>query len=900
MMSVQAPFRPLCNLSLPTRESDLTSTRYNSSAIDIISHNIASDITISGPLALPRFVFPAKPSHIVPTPQLSPSIGYTQSKNLSLNIRADDSLYSQDKLSSESSHSSPTRSCESPPVSPRTALPRSGFHKRGTSEFIGVEKSTSTASMSMRTSSKVDITSTSHLGGSIVQRRGHAHRRSAAISSGDLSIVLRPQIIPKTGGSLPNSPNVDHESSKFLRSLPSGTLKVEIDQFTQNKEMYPLIKSPKNARVGFSDDVQIIPRPLSMASSDSASTIRLNHSLSNSISSIVSASVCSSLKRDHCHIEPTELSRPRTAEPTLENTQTKSGSHCPKRSGSLPSLIVPVTEPLADNSTPRSLKRWTFFGNEISSGGITTKLRPSSAASSWCDQNGVENTNYTIDDKSKVQINQNQGIVVVRRNSNYKKSINKQKRVKSWAGSILSNKTKQRSYKQKLRLNSPSLPKLITSSFNVETEEFARTTPTSTILLNETDYANWKPREYQPQDEAISPVIDLDAALGPFNTPISSYEDFWECSQRNGNRKRAMHSANGLSGFSGPGMHYHRRTESAPEFENVRFGLHRLGSSSKMTMEDVFEEDEDEDEDGDWEDTKTNKIDVEHRRISIEDEDDSELKVGTGIDKSVGLLQTCIDSTEQGIVTNNECYLDKTDHLEESADNILARQSISEIVIFPEKTPVCNEINDKRMSKRQSPATLSAFPALANPEEDEISSNGVSSASLQLLSPTGDNSYSLIQTPLPSPASPFSYNASITSTTQSSVLNEHELESLLLGGPGPEMRISVDDVPSLMSSDSISGESTTTGENLFQNPTIEERFRDGQRSASFSNTIVNRKRSSIKSLSRLINSSHGERNKQAIETHTSSYLEEDSQQKVGNLGKRISCIIKFWKKTDSP
>ncbi|RAL66816.1 hypothetical protein DID88_007599 [Monilinia fructigena] len=65
--------------------------------------------------------------------------------------------------------------------------------------------------------------------------------------------------------------------------------------------------------------------------------------------------------------------------------------------------------------------------------------------------------------------------------------------------------------------------------------------------------------------------------------------------------QRRMHSAAGMGGFIGPGMHYHRRAESAPEmvpFEN-RFGIHRLGSSS--TMADVFEEDEEDDE---WEDTK--------------------------------------------------------------------------------------------------------------------------------------------------------------------------------------------------------------------------------------------------------------------------------------------------------
>lgn len=902
MMSVQSPFRPLCNLSLTTSEPDLTRTQYNSPAIDIIPHNISSDITISGPLPLPSFVFPAKPSHVVPTPQLRPPIGHTQSKKLSLNLRSNDSLCAKDNLYNNSAQSSPTRSCGSPPVSPRTALPRSGFHKRGTSELIGSDISTCTVSLPSRTSPKDGNMRLSHSGGSIVQRRGHAHRRSAAISSGDLSIILRPQIVPKTGGSLPNSPNIDHDIPSFLRSLPSDTMNTGTDQLIRHKEINPLIKSPKNTRVGFSDDVQIIPRPLSMASSDSASTVRLNHSVSNSISSMVSASVSSSLKREDYSIDPTELSRPRTAEPTLENSLTKSGRHCPKRSGSLPSLIGPMTGSLNECTTPRSLKRWTFFGNEISNGGLTTKLPPSSAALSWCDPNGIEKTNYVIENKNKVQSDQNKDIVV-RRNSNYKKSVKKQKRVKIWAGSILSNKTKQRNHKQKLRLNSPSISKLNTPSLKIGNEEIAGTTPTSMESIDKTDYANWKPRKYQPQDEAVSPVIDLDAALGPFNTPTSNSGDFWDCSQRNGIRKRVMHSAIGLSGFSGPGMHYHRRTESAPEFENTRFGLHRLGSSSKMTMEDVFEEDEDEneDEDGEWEDTKTNQTDVDRKHSGIEDDSDSETKSRSRNDNSSGLTQNFTGSTEKDVaIKTNDINPAETDAPGENVEINFLRHPISENVCVLEKATVSNEIHDESMSKKESAAKLSAFPALTNPEVDEISSIGLPSAPLQLLSPIGDNSYSVSHSPLPSPISPFSYDGSIISTTQSSVLNEHEFESLLLGGPGPEMRISVDDVPSLMSSDSISGESTTTGENLFQNLTTEERFRDGQRSASFSNTIANRKRSSIISLSRLINSSHGERSKLAIETHAPSYLEEDGQQKVGNIGKRISRIMKFWRKSDSP
>jgi hypothetical protein len=140
----------------------------------------------------------------------------------------------------------------------------------------------------------------------------------------------------------------------------------------------------------------------------------------------------------------------------------------------------------------------------------------------------------------------------------------------------------------------------------------------------------------------------------------------------------------------------------------------------------------------------------------------------------------------------------------------------------------------------------------------------------------------------PSPRSPMSYDAQRISTAPSSFTDEQGFQSLLLGEPGPELRMSVDDVPSLTSSNS-----TMTRESAihpgFNNP----QFRNGQRSASLSAPSVNRKRSSIASLSRLLNSSsHGEKSKLSIEERAPSSPEKKGK---GGKAKRFSRMMQFWK-----
>ncbi len=387
----------------------------------------------------------------------------------------------------------------------------------------------------------------------------------------------------------------------------------------------------------------------------------------------------------------------------------------------------------------------------------------------------------------------------------------------------------------------------------------------------------------------MSPIIDLDAALGPFNTP-SSFGSDWDISQRGGTRKRAMHSAAGLGGFTGPGMHYHRRAESAPEFENPRFGLHRLGSSS--TMADVFEEDEDEE----WEDSKASS-DRESSSKTVGPEDDSE--TGLGIDIKVvdseGMDASRVmdfdEATFKRGLKRKGSGLSEGDRRQMSSTK--SEHSATSVIDEPiqEEPPSPVEIVDdnlpSRPDSRAQSSDSTATPPFRPRQGKDLAPVEVQPFSIQPPSATPTSPRSTTQSSFPSPRSPFSYDAQRISTAPSSITDENGFQSLLMGEPGPELRISVDDVPSTMTRDSG-----------FQSGANHPQFRDGQRSASLSSAAVTRKRSSMASLSRLISSSHGEKSKLSIEFRPPSTTSGDKKDK-SSKSKRISRMMQFWKPKES-
>lgn len=842
---------------------------------------ITGQASLQGPAPLPSFVFPSRAPSSPSTSSAPSSFSRSTGRRPLSAVEFRAGLNERSSSSHGESRKLPDFSfgTQSPPLSPQSKdIPNR--HKRGTSEFIGGDGETGAGQLLSASPTK----SQAHLPPP-PGRRGHAHRRSQALSTHDLSMILKPSQGIQMGGSAPTSPSgtLEYQSQPFpsLQHTTVEAINPEPEVITNEP-----FKSFKNSRVGFNEVVQIIPRPLSLVSSDSASTVRgPGHSVSGSISSIISAGSPPSKET-----RPRQDARPRTAD-----NQPSRASESLKRRGSLPLLMESATASIIAPSTPRSARKWTFFG-ETKSGESSPKSRPASASSSVKEKKAetAPSSPDLISPDIPIQSTEPSSS---RRSSISRKPGKKQKKVRSWAGSILSRKSRQRSQKKMSRRSpTPPLRAYAPMDENVDFDfnQTGRPAPPKTEI--QTDFANWKPRKLPPQEEeSMSPIIDLDAALGPFNTP-SSFGSDWDSSQRGGTRKRAMHSAAGLGGFTGPGMHYHRRAESAPEFENPRFGLHRLGSSS--TMADVFEEDEDEE----WEDAKASS-DRESSSKAVEPEDENE--TGLGIDIKVvdseGMdAEKVMDFDEARFhrgVKRKGSGLSEGDrrHMSSTKSEHSATSLIDEPIQEEASSPVQivdDTLPSRPESRAQSSDSTATPPFRPRPGKD-LAPVEIQSFSLQPSFPTPTSPRSTTQSSFPSPRSPFSYDAQRISTAPSSITDENGFQSLLMGEPGPELRMSVDDVPSLTSSNS-----TMTRESGFQPGATYPQFRDGQRSASLSSAAVTRKRSSMASFSRLISSSHGERSKLSIESRPPSTTGGEKKDK-GSKSKRISRMMQFWKPKES-
>lgn len=823
----------------------------------------------------------------------------------------------------------------SPPQSPnlpgsaRTIPSRPGGHRRGGSEFIGGDGISGTGLGLMSTSpTKGDGVlpppNTNPSLGPPAGRPGHRHRRSAAISCHDISAIIKPASSNNVslGGSAPTSPSGNENQPMSFPSLDTAvhsnvapiTPSTEVGETSSLSDSPPTRASNRN-RVGFSDTVEFIPRPLSLVSSDASSTttMRPGHSVSNSLSSLMSAGAASPSSKDQkgpLTLAKSVETRPKTAGAVLssntDSLRIDSGRPAAQRRNSLelpPGELVKTAE---TPSTPRLLPRkYFFFGHDTSGGESSpTRSRPVSAASSDKSRSASNLSAPSPPDSppSNVPIAcVEEDPVPTRKPSITRKPSKKQKKVRSWAGSILSRKPRQRSQKQKALSRRSPTPPLRT---------FEPTAEATTISLNQTDIhsansetpqplnvsnlqtniANWKPRHVMPQDdESMSPIIDLDAALGPFNTP-SGYDPDWEASQRGpGHTKRRMHSAAGLGGFLGP---YHRRAESAPEmvaFEDPRFGLHHIGSRS--TMEDVFEEDE---EDDDWEEMKT----VSHKGSKSADEDEE--ASGLGIDIKVVDAENMntgkiMDWTADTATSPQRGLKRKGSGLSEGERRQASSSSKSELSLDDElvvggDTSELKDLDESMSSRPESSARSSdstPTPPLRPQPAKDLAPVDIQPINFQqpFLTPTSFSSTT--HSSFPSPRSPMSYEAQRISTAPSSFTDEHAFQSLLLGEPGPELRMSVDDVPSLTSSNSTMTRESAVNPG-FNNP----KLRNGQRSASLSSPSVTQKRSSIASLSRLLHSSHGEKSKLSIEQRAPTSPEKKEKERKG---KRLSRMMQFWK-----
>ncbi|KAF2005608.1 hypothetical protein P154DRAFT_457019, partial [Amniculicola lignicola CBS 123094] len=504
----------------------------------------------------------------------------------------------------------PSRTATTPPHSPvttPTTPSRPIGHRRGGSEFIGGDGRTGAQNLLSSSPTKGDGVlpppNAALRPGPPAGRRGHAHRRSGAISSHDLSSMMHPSGsngAPRAG----SAPATPMEGEMFTfghsvnKSMSQPTLR-DSSFHADDSDSSPR-RPPSRARVGFSDKVEYI-RPLSTISSEtetSMSTFR-GHSTTNSLSSVISLGTASPpatrMARPLLTTTVETESRPSTAGAVLDKQMNVHfGDEFFNRKRPM-SAVSPASPTVASPTSSRApTKRRGFFRMESRRSDHALSMLPTS----------VSDSALTVPRDSPLEspLNspQDEEMPVEPEKCKTHKIGRKPRKVKSWANSIISRKGK---HGKKHKNRSPTPPSDVAldaedtdGSEDVDFEANFDVDNTVTIVSPteddvparkaDKDIAAWKPREFKRVDsDGVSAVIDLDAALGPFNTPQGS-------SPRNQQRgfashRRAMHS-------SGSVLQNHRRTESAPEL--VPFEGRALAATAPSTMADVFEEDEPEDD----------------------------------------------------------------------------------------------------------------------------------------------------------------------------------------------------------------------------------------------------------------------------------------------------------------
>lgn len=818
---------------------------------------------------------------------------------------------------------SPPLSPASPRNLPSVNRPAGHGHRRGGSEFVGgrLREGNSIAVMSTSPTKSESGFNTPTLQ---PPRRGHRRGISGAISTNDLPILQAPVFDSSLGrgSSAPTSPTTFGQSgaavmASCLDPLPPAAPEPESKPEEPEHSPKPIERSspesspkqnkPSNkARVGFSDTLEFIPRPLSLVSNETSSTVtvRPGHSLSGSISSIVSAASPSG-RSSPALVEGVPLSRTSTRDPTdsrpstagaiLERTQDLSAvNSSPRRRNSIPTLIhlaeaSKVEQPEA--SPTKTPKRWSFFARDPSSASSSpTRARPHSS-SSLDSVAKAPSSDHGSDSVSEMPPT----APAKQKKSGKKNKKKKNKKVKGWAGSILPKKPKghsKRSKSDEVRLPTPPASTVSPNEEDdilMEDPELLEPTMPTVTVTESPDLPEEKSSRKRWEEESSYPMIDLDAALGPFNTPLPLNPE-WEAAQRAAGNlgKRRLHSAQGMKGFSGPGMHYHRRAESAPDlppFDPGRAGIHRFNSSS--TMADVFEEDE-EDEHG------NSKSRAARLQSDDDTESDSDVTPPAVFTKDPMLDvqdRMSTHSSAQSMRRTNSSLSDKEQSAVGSVRAERSKSSLHDSIIVEEMPSVI--FRSANMFLDRADASESATPSLRRLSGNtDLAPVDIGPIHLPTPANVPNSPYAISHSSsFPSPRSPMSVEVQRISTAPSSITDENNFQSLLLmGEPGPEVRISMDyDIPSLTSSNS-----TMTRDSMFipgqrmSQPTMRE-----LRPVSVSSTAFGRRRSSLASLSRLISSSHGERSKLSIEVTLDN--EPNSKKSKNSRTKRLSRMMQFWK-----
>lgn len=906
------------------------------SAMPLVSgsdQSIGSDIFTSRS-ALPRmtepnppFVFPMQPPPVDSNDssvRIRPNTGVaagsrrslarTKPQGISINSLPVFDFHPSSADSTSSFADTPT------PQSPTKTGPpasRVSGHRRGGSEFIGGDgKDGGLGLMSTSPTKGEDVLPAPQVTrlGPPGSRRGHAHRRSGAISSHDLSTILRPLNDPSAlrSDSAPTTPSDPGTNRQFLSSLDRSTSQPVLTSSQSISELPTFRRSDSSLgnnrprpRVGFSDTIEFIPRPLSTISSETSSsfsTTRASHSVTGSITSIISGGTSSppSVQRsqsfsDISSGQDAARVRPRTAGSVLDTSNFRNpfGDN-----NAFPAClsISPTSSP--DQSLDTRLSSRDSSPKALSYSISHLPLNPSDSTT----EDHVEDsklsgaTNLRLHKKSVIRSPLNRP-----KSSPVSSTVKGLRKTKPWTGTLLTKKGKLPPADEDSSPCHPLGPPLHSLDNHIPLEDLSfdnidldedttcitnhpqNATPRSARI----DFSTWKPRQSSPlldsdTSSTSSPILDLDAALGPFNTPVMGNSDDRTTASGFPSAKRRMHSSGVTGGFAGPGMHYHRRAESAPEMAPVdhqAFGLHQLGVNSAMA--DVFEEEEESD------------VPVPKPAEADKVKEDTVL---TGL----GVLIVDVD---HGDKKGPEQAKPKADHQGRESVNIseTSERSVPERVAHPpsevfkqEAFPV--EIVDAAEEPRFSVVTKSSDESTMTPS---LSNEGLprpASAPLALALTTSGQYFDIPQSTPSALSTPdfatTSFDVPRLNTAHSSITDRTAWGSSR--DQGQNIGYSTDDVPSLTSSAStmISAYPPQISSSATSRPS-------GERALSFTAAVPARtrpvsagKRSSLASLSRLVGGSYGEKSKLSIESRAQLEDLDKPEKKKGN---RISRLMRFWK-----
>lgn len=349
-------------------------------------------------------------------------------------------------------------------------------------------------------------------------------------------------------------------------------------------------------------------------------------------------------------------------------------------------------------------------------------------------------------------------------------------------------------------------------------------------------------------DDDDGTMLDLDAALGPMKTPPMGV------AQR---QRKDLHSSRLNRDFTGPGGHYHRRAESAPALPP--FDASRVSTPSQSSMGDVFEEEEEDD----LEDAAAARMQqAANPNLAAEEQEGIGISVVDSVNTGVGGLWNL--GVEDGLgIQRGEWEPERPTTSYSNAASRLSTSgtdrrgsSIIEETIFEEVSPI------------EAPTT--AGVEIVDPEDEprasSLTKSSDSSETPTLLGPAtllpaSDGQHSMT-TPETYQTSTFSspdftrrqasFDASRLNTAASSIADTRTTSSCTTGEQGSEVRMSVDDVPSLTSSRSTM--LSTAQANHSQRNIAEDRTPSSTSEHIAAGNERRSKRSSIASLSQLLSS----------------------------------------------